>query len=734
MTTSSNIMLAAALKYARQGWSVFPAPPGQKKSYKSAAHCGGRKWGKTLDLDEIRQDWERWPEANIGLPTGRDGGFWVLEADTHAGHGVDGIAALKELEGRQGQLPPTRTAISPSGSVHYYFKWPTGFEVKNSASRIAPGVDVRGEGGMVIAPPSVRQDGAYRWLSDLPLAEAPDWLVAACREASRRPMPELRSVQVDSDRLRAALTVLPNDDLGWHDWNTIGMAIWSATGGNADGLKLFHYWSKKWHGYSAANTDDRWRNYHATPPTSVTAGTIFFKASEACPGWDRITIDDFFAYMPTHNYIFAPTRDHWPAASVNAILPKRPVVDAAGNPVMDGSRPKMIKAATWLDQNRHVEQMTWAPGHPGIIRDKVVAEGGWLDRRGAMTFNRYRAPNIIRGDATRAGPWLDHCDKLLGQSRSHVVSWLAHRVQKPFEKINHAVVLGGAPGIGKDTLLEPVKRAIGSWNFAEASPTKMLGQFNAKYLQAVILRISEARDLGDVNRYSFYEHMKTLTTAPPDVINVNEKFVQEYTIFNCVGIVYTTNYKHGGLYIPADDRRHYVVWSEITAAEFDAGYWDELWDWYETGGDTCVASYLAEKDISRFNPKEAPPRTEAFWEIVHANDLPEDSELADIIDRIGSPSAVTIFQIKEEADLDSNFESWLNDRKTRRIIPHRMEKCGYAAIRNPDSADGVWKVGGKRTPIYAKKELSHRDQIEAARACKTRIEAAASGGPQVVRT
>ena len=60
----------------------------------------------------------------------------------------------------------------------------------------------------------------------------------------------------------------------------------------------------------------------------------------------------------------------------------------------------------------------------------------------------------------------------------HILKWLAHRVQRPAEKINHALVLGGAQGIGKDTMLEPVKRAIGPWNFSEVSPQHMLGRFN----------------------------------------------------------------------------------------------------------------------------------------------------------------------------------------------------------------------------------------------------------------
>jgi hypothetical protein len=82
--------------------------------------------------------------------------------------------------------------------------------------------------------------------------------------------------------------------------------------------------------------------------------------------------------------------------------------------------------------------------------------------------------------------------------------------------------LEGSQGIGKDTLLEPVKYAIGPWNFSEVSPTHMLGRFNG-FVRSVILRVSEARDLGDVNRYAFYEHMKTYMAAPTEVLRCDEK-------------------------------------------------------------------------------------------------------------------------------------------------------------------------------------------------------------------
>ena len=95
----------------------------------------------------------------------------------------------------------------------------------------------------------------------------------------------------------------------------------------------------------------------------------------------------------------------------------------------------------------------------------------------------------------------------------------------------------------------------------------LLGRFNG-FLKSVILRISEARDLGDVNRFQFYDHMKAYTAAPPDVLRVDEKHLREYTVLNCCGVIITTNHKADGIYLPADDRRHYVAWSRPDKDDF----------------------------------------------------------------------------------------------------------------------------------------------------------------------
>jgi len=79
------------------------------------------------------------------------------------------------------------------------------------------------------------------------------------------------------------------------------------------------------------------------------------------------------------------------------------------------------------------------------------------------------------GNSAEAEPWLRHIHKVFGEEDGrHIIKWLAQRVQQPQVKINHALVLGGPQGIGKDTLLEPVKRAIGPWNFSEVQPPQRL--------------------------------------------------------------------------------------------------------------------------------------------------------------------------------------------------------------------------------------------------------------------
>jgi len=174
----------AARDYASRGWLVFPlhfAKDGQcscgdadcKSPGKHPLTINGFK-SASADVKSVAAWWQMWPEANVGLATGRAAGFFVLDVD-----GPEGAETLKALENTQGPLPPTPTVATGNGK-HFYFKYPENGEIKNK-TKFAPGLDTRGEGGYVVAPPSDHVSGRrYEWLvspDEVGLAEAPSWLV-----------------------------------------------------------------------------------------------------------------------------------------------------------------------------------------------------------------------------------------------------------------------------------------------------------------------------------------------------------------------------------------------------------------------------------------------------------------------------------------------------------------------------------------------------------------------------
>jgi hypothetical protein len=166
-----------ALWYAEKSIPVFPCKPGRKEpltpnGFKDA----------TTDPERIRAWWSRWPDANIAMPTGKRSGLLVVDVDPEHG-GYDSLAELHEA-GQE--LPLTASIKTGGGGVHHYLRCPEGVEIRNSAGKLGPGLDIRGEGGYVIAPPSVTEE-PYEVLHKRPPAETPEWLIEALTGPSRTP-------------------------------------------------------------------------------------------------------------------------------------------------------------------------------------------------------------------------------------------------------------------------------------------------------------------------------------------------------------------------------------------------------------------------------------------------------------------------------------------------------------------------------------------------------------------
>lgn len=165
------MLLKAALAYAGRGVPVFPCEPGVKRPLTRNGH-----WDATTDPRVIERWWRRWPSANVGVPTGKKSGVVVLDVDPDAG----GSESLAKLESAGGPLPMTARACTGGGGIHLFFRYPRETDIRNSAGLLGLGLDVRGEGGYVVVPPSQTQ-GSYEWVDKSPLAEA-TWLIERLTE------------------------------------------------------------------------------------------------------------------------------------------------------------------------------------------------------------------------------------------------------------------------------------------------------------------------------------------------------------------------------------------------------------------------------------------------------------------------------------------------------------------------------------------------------------------------
>lgn len=164
-----------AMALAARGFAVFPLQPKDKKP------LGGSNSFKdaTTDRDSIKTSWTKTPNANIGLATGAPSGVFVLDVD-----GPEGEKSLRDLEAEHGPLPETLQSSTGRGR-HILLTAPCSLGI--SAGKLGPKLDTRGDGGYIVAPPSIHPTGAtYSWINSTPLADPPDWLVDKLRAPKSR--------------------------------------------------------------------------------------------------------------------------------------------------------------------------------------------------------------------------------------------------------------------------------------------------------------------------------------------------------------------------------------------------------------------------------------------------------------------------------------------------------------------------------------------------------------------
>jgi putative DNA primase/helicase len=387
----------AALVYAKYGIPIFPCLPeelrrvgqdGKERVYKAKSPrpqigIGGVYLG-TTDPKLINKWWGRWPNDLIGGPMGRRVGVWTTDVDAPKFHGGDGLAEWEELEAQYGTAS-TRVHLTGTGGNHRMYQWDPARHVGCPVKVLPEGMEVKGDGGYIILPPSPYvKDGktlVYSVLLDEYPAIAPQWLMDMVLSQSGRRSFGTSRKKSGNGATKKEVAVIKwrwNPNFGAEKLEELCARVATAKEHHWDEAARAVFMFGRWCGGGAYNLEEACKRLREAAekceapdnyPDNIERALRNGSTDPAGPFMESKghRVEDLVAYLPQHKYIYRPTVVLWPGASVDSSMP-----------CIDGSKAKLSQ---WLDQNQCVEQMTWHPGEEEFIRDKVVVEGGWKSNR-----------------------------------------------------------------------------------------------------------------------------------------------------------------------------------------------------------------------------------------------------------------------------------------------------------------------------------------------------------------
>lgn len=262
--------LQDAIEYGKHGFAVFPLLPRSKAPATSGGFHDASK-----EESAIRALWGNRTNCNLGIATGDISGFWVLDIDIEKG----GEESLAALEDKYGSLPDTLVSKTGGGGKHYLFKIPKGIRIPCTINKLAKGIDTRGSGGYIAAPPSVHPNGAkYEWVQN-DIVDAPNWLIKLILALKKEVVKSETEGQIIGDwtteDVVSMLEVISPDERDV--WINVGMALheggWPVT--------MWDTWSRGSAKYKMGEPFRIWSGFK--PGGGISMGTLVHMAQEN--GW-----------------------------------------------------------------------------------------------------------------------------------------------------------------------------------------------------------------------------------------------------------------------------------------------------------------------------------------------------------------------------------------------------------------------------------------------------------------
>jgi hypothetical protein len=588
-----------ALRYAERGWKVFPVhciSGGRCTCGRAVDDKDGHSPGKhprtkhglkdaSDDPAVITRWWSKWPDANVGIATGEASGFVVIDIDPRNG----GDTSLKALIAEHGDLPETLETRTGGGGSHYFFAHPGG-KIACSSSKVAPGVDVKGDGGYVVAPPSVHESGdKYEWMvADVESAPLPQWLLALVQAPARDGASVDSAAQVGA----SGGDKIPERQRNSHLTSIAG----SLRSRGCDEAVML----------AALMEENRSRCEPVLGDSEVEriAKSVARYAPEVAEPAVR-ELNKKFAYVLVGDKD-AVLREHLDAEGRKAFsLMGFPAMKRflANKPAIAVSPNKSVSLADyWLKSpaRRQYEGIAFSPGRE--IPDYYNLWRGFAVESQAGNCSLFLAhvrDNIARGDH-------DHF--------RWIMAWLADIVQNPGRKPGTSLVIRGREGTGKTLFGRAIGSLLGEHYVLVSEPRYVTGQFNSHLASCLLLHADEAFWAGDKRAEG---KIKDLVTGSEHLIEFKGK--EPLRVRNHLRLLVTGN---PDWLVPAGfEARRFAVFEISDARMQDHGYFKAIQDQLDNGGRAALLKHLLSLSISDVNLRQV-PRTAALLDQQQASMTP----------------------------------------------------------------------------------------------------------------
>ena len=295
-------------------------------------------------------------------------------------------------------------------------------------------------------------------------------------------------------------------------------------------------------------------------------------------------------------------------------------------------KTQRVQASIYYDERRQdrgapaLSAVTFAAGDDVLVtRDGLVYGNRWTDGRPDVSDSDVIADHDVE-------PWLQHCRDLIADDEEldHILNAMAFKIQHPNVKINHAILIGGDEGVGKDSMFQPFLWALGGKHWRNRSVIEA-GGLDSQWgyaLEAEVVILNELKEPEARERRAMANKLKPLIAAPPETLTVNRKGMHPYELVNRLMVIAYTN-DPLPITLPTQDRRWFCVWTHAPRMAPAAA--DKLWAWYKNGGYEKCAAWLHQRDVSAFNPAAAPPVTEWKLNMVEHGMSVAESYLVDMM-------------------------------------------------------------------------------------------------------